>query len=179
MKLSRLEDRRKARVRSRKKHYAKYVYHRKHDNPRRRDYNLRKFRADKKAIRKLDRLIAAEKQRIADARRIDWNGYPPLTHKPLLAAVRVALTVDGLYVSSTNGGSHSPTSWHYKDRAVDFGSNESDESPEKRAQQRLLERFGASYFAELFGPCDWHVKNGVLYPYPFPDHDDHLHLAVA
>lgn len=176
MNIADLKARRRKRVRKRKHHYRKYVAARARKQHRRREYQLRKFREQKRAIRKLARLIEKEKKR---ARTIDWNGRNPLTHEPLLRAVRVALTVDGLYVTSTNGGSHSPTSWHYQDRAVDFGSDDGSETPEKKAQELLLDEFGADYFAELFGPCGWHIKNGVYKPYPFPDHGDHLHLAVA
>ena len=128
-----------------------------------------------KAVKKLRRLI----RRALKARRIDWNGYPPLTYGKIKAAARVALEVPGLYITSTTGGVHSPTSWHYKARAFDGGSNSSDEGPEKRAQQKLLDEFGAGYFAELFGPLSWHVKDGVVRSGTFPGHHDHLHVAVA
>lgn len=173
-----LNERRNKRVKKRKRHYRKYVNFRAKKQPKRRDYHLRKFQAQIEAIEKIDRLIAAEKERIEE-RRIDWNGKPALTHAPLIRAVRAALTVSGLYVASTNGGTHSPTSWHYQNRAVDFGSNDTSENPEKAAQELLLQRFGAHYFAELFGPCDWYAKNGVVYRGTFPNHGYHLHVAVA
>lgn len=179
MKLSDLRKRRAKRIEARKKHYRKYVKFRAKKQKVRTKYHLKRFRWQKKAIRKLDRLIAAERARILQEHRIDWNGYPRLTHPPLLDAVRKALTVDGLYVTSTNGGTHSSTSWHYKDRAVDFGSSGPGEGPEIEAQRLLLEVFGASYFAELFGPDPWYVKNGVVYQGVFPAHGDHLHVAVA
>jgi hypothetical protein len=127
-----------------------------------------------RAARFLSRLI----DRILRRREIDWNGCEPLTHPPLLEAVRGALSVPGLYITSTTGGTHSPGSYHYQDRAVDFGSNAGDEGPEIMAQERLLSRHGAGYFAELFGPADWYVKNGVKYSGTFPNHGDHLHVAV-
>jgi hypothetical protein len=127
-----------------------------------------------RAARFLTRLINL----ILRRREIDWNGCEPLTHPPLLKAARVALSVPGLYITSTTGGTHSPTSWHYKARAFDGGSNAGDEGPEIMAQERLLSRFGADYFAELFGPADWYVSNGVKYSGTFPGHSDHLHVAV-
>lgn len=178
MNLHDLNERRRKRVRKRKRHYRKYVAARAKKQPRRRDYHLSLFRQQIEAIEKIDRLIAAEEGLIRE-RRIDWRGKAPLTHAPLLKAVRVALTVSGLYVTSTNGGTHSTTSWHYQNRAVDFGSNDPSEAPEKKAQELLLKRFGAHYFAELFGPCDWYVKNGVKSSGTFPAHGDHLHVAVA
>ena len=132
--------------------------------------------ADRRAVKKLNGMIATVQRRV---RRIDWNGHAKLTHKPLLKALRVALEVPGLYVTSTTGGTHSATSYHYSARAVDCGSDDRYERPEKMAQQRLLDKFGAGYFAELFGPLPWYVKNGVVYQGTFPGHDDHLHMAVT
>lgn len=179
MKLSKLRSRRAKRVKKRQRHYRKYVSFRGAGKDNRARWQLKRFRWQKKAIRKLDKIIAAEKARILEQHRIDWNGYPRLTHPPLLKAVRAALTVNGLYVTSTNGGTHSPSSWHYRDRAVDFGSSGPGEGPEIAAQRLLLDKFGASYFAELFGPDPWYVKNGVVYTGVFPAHGDHLHIAVA
>ena len=128
-----------------------------------------------RAARFLTRLI----NRLLRRREVDWNGCEPLTHPPLVKAARVALSTPGLYITSTTGGTHSPTSWHYKARAFDGGSNESDEGPEIEAQERLLAKFGAGYFAELFGPAGWYVSNGVKYAGTFPGHHDHLHVAVV
>lgn len=178
-KLDRLGKKRSARVQSRERHYRLYEKHRAAGHKHRAAWHLNKFKADKKAIRKLDRLIEAEKDRIRAARKIDWNDHPHLTFEPLLKAIRKALTVEGLYVTATSDGNHTPTSWHYKERASDFGSDKSDESPEIKAQNLLLKTFGASYFRELFGPAGWYVKDGVLKPGTFPGHGDHLHVAVA
>lgn len=178
-KLLRLREKRRHRVAKRKHHYTKFLRFKKANKKVRRAYQLRKFRQQEKAIRKLDRLIKAELERLKEL-RIDWNGSPPVTHPPLVKAVRFALnTADGLYVSSTTGGTHSPTSWHYSGHAVDFGSNGPGESPEIEAQNALANAFGDGYFAELFGPDDWYIKNGVRYSGTFPAHHDHLHVAVA
>lgn len=178
--LDQLRQKRRDRVKRRKHHYGKWERFKKHGKKVRAAYQLRRFRQQEKAIRKLDRLIRAEIERLKRL-RIDWNGCERLTYKPLTKAVRFALkAVDGLYVTSTTGGTHSPTSWHYKDRAVDFGSDGSEgESPEIEAQNALANAFGDAYFAELFGPDDWYIKNGVRYPGTFPAHHDHLHVAVA
>lgn len=128
-----------------------------------------------RAARFLSKLIA----RLRRERKVDWNGHPALTHPPLVKATRLALTVPGLYVTATTDGTHSATSWHYKARAFDGGSNGPGETPEIEAQNRLLAKFGAGYFAELFGPDSWYVKNGTVYEGVFPGHSDHLHVAVA
>ena len=174
--LSTLQSKRRDRVRKRDYHFTQQRKFKKAGKRVRQAWQGRKFRAQVKAIAKLDRLI----KDAVEARKIDWSGKPPVTHEPLLAAVRLALNVaDGLYVSSTTGGTHSPTSWHYSGHAVDFGSGGPGESPEIEAQNALLNTFGAGYFAELFGPDSWHIKNGVIKPGTFPNHGDHLHVAVA
>ena len=86
--------------------------------------------------------------------------------------------MSGLYITSTTGGTHSPTSWHYSGHAFDAGSSGPGETPEIRAQEKLLAEFGAGYFAELFGPSHWFIKDGVKYAGVFPGHSDHLHVAV-
>lgn len=141
-----------------------------------RDKRKRLLKADRRAIKKLNGMIVKVQRRL---RRIAWNGHPSLSYGPLLKAARVALSVPGLYVTSTTGGTHSPASYHYKGRAIDCGSNDPGEGPEKRAQQLLLDTFGAAYFAELFGPLPWHVKNGRVYKGTFPGHGDHLHFAAV
>ena len=175
MKLHQLKKKRAVRVRKRKHHYRAYRKFKKAGKHVRQRWHRVRFQSQVRAIRKLDRLIKAEQKRL----RIDWSGCNALTFPPLLKAVRVALTVPGLYVTSTNGGSHSTYSWHYQDRAVDFGSNSSTEKPEIAAQELLLRKFGATYFRELFGPANWYVKDGVIKAGTFPNHDDHLHVAVT
>lgn len=174
-----LREKRRRRVERRKRHYRKWLRFKKAGKKIRRNYQLRKFNQQIKAIRKLDRLIKEELDRL-EKLKINWNGCPPLNYKPLTKAVRFALhSADGLYVTATTNGTHSATSWHYKSRAVDFGSNGPGEDPEIEAQNALLNAFGAGYFAELFGPDSWYVKDGIVYSGVFPGHGDHLHVAVA
>ena len=175
-KLAKLRAKRRKRVKSRKYHFAKRRRLKFHGRKLRAKWHLVRFNRDKKAIRKLNRLIAKE----VKSRRIDWNGCPELSYEPIRQATRLALEVaNGLYVTATTNGTHSPTSWHYQSRAVDFGSGGPGEEPEKEAQQALLDAFGAGHFAELFGPDGWYIKNGVKYPGVFPGHADHLHVAIA
>jgi hypothetical protein len=178
MNLVKLRKKRAKRVKSRKRHYRRFTEHRAAGRNARAKWQLKRFRWDRNAVRKIDRLIAQERDRIRKERLIDWEGNEKLSFVPLLAAVRTALTVDGLYVTSTTGGTHSSTSYHYQAKAVDFGSSGPGETPEITAQRLLLDTYGASYFAELFGPDPWYVKNGVVYRGVFPAHGDHLHVAV-
>ena len=130
-----------------------------------------------RAMRKLAKLIQAKIRR----GRIDWNGCEPLplSRRKARRALRWVLNnVEGVYVSSTvryaSVTYHGPS----QRRAIDLGSDDSSEGPEKEAQNALLGHFGAAYFLELFGPDGWYVKNGVVYGGVFPGHGDHDHLAA-
>jgi hypothetical protein len=110
--------------------------------------------------------------------RIDWNGCQPVPiyRRKLRRAARIAIA-KGCYITSTTGGVHSPGSYHYQGRAIDFGSSSASNAPEKRAQAALSKKFGNRKFAELFGPKKYYVKSGVRYSGTFPGHADHLHVA--
>ena len=172
MKLSTLQEKLQAHFRSFRRQKRKY------DKTGKKGH-LKEARKHKGPIKKLKELIAKLKARLRN-RKVDWNGHPALSSPGIKKAARVALSVPDLYITSTTDGVHSPTSWHYKGRAFDGGSGSSSETPEKRAQQKLLNELGTGYFAELFGPLPWYVKNGILYKGSvFPGHSDHLHVAVA
>jgi hypothetical protein len=173
--LSKMESKREKRVKKRKYHYRRWSHLKQNNRKVRAAWHRRRYRQERKAVKKWDRLIRKEKK----SRKINWSGKAPLSHPPLLKTVRVGLEVPGLYITSTTGGTHSATSWHYKARAWDGGSSDPSETPEKKAQQKLLDTFGPGYFAELFGPLNWHVKDGQLRSGTFPGHHDHLHVAVA
>jgi hypothetical protein len=139
--------------------------------------HARKAAEHGRAMRKLAKLI---QKKIREG-RIDWNGCEPLPlsrRKTRKALHWVLNNVEGVYVTSTvrydSVTYHSPS----QQRAVDLGSDDPGEGPEKEAQNRLLHRFGAAYFLELFGPLPWYVKNGTVYPGVFPDHGDHDHFAA-
>ena len=106
-------------------------------------------------------------------RRIDWNGYPPVSNRRVRQVLRYAQRKHGAIVTSTSGGAHSPTSWHYQGRAVDFVCDDM-----AGAQVDIENHFGADYFLELFGPAPRYVKNGYVVGGKFPDHDDHIHFAA-
>ncbi|HKH16265.1 MAG TPA: hypothetical protein VKA57_01975 [Solirubrobacteraceae bacterium] len=94
----------------------------------------------------------------------------------------------GLVVTSTNDGKHAATSFHYRDRAVDFGVpgpliGTKQGRDRLVAFQRELARHPRG-LAELFGPdnaaC---VKNGAIRPLAEGtdlenQHDNHLHVAI-
>lgn len=97
----------------------------------------------------------------------------------------------GCYVTSTTGGTHARTSYHYQTatyksssgkyrqggRAVDIGGG-----PVAKARyywdcrRRELGKGGAQ-FIELFGPGQWYFKWGKIFGGQFPAHEDHVHVV--
>jgi len=135
------------------------------------------------AMRKLRSLM----KKVREMERIDWNGCEPLPlsrRRARKAAKFILNRVDGLYISSTvrydSVTYHGPS----QRRAIDFGSNDPSERPEREAQKLLLKKFGPGYFLELFGPDnDGWVKNGQVYTASEGEfletlHDDHSHMAA-
>lgn len=88
-------------------------------------------------------------------------------------AIAVAVTQFDQVVTSTNGGVHSPTSWHYSCRAVDIAG---PYDGMVGFQKWLAENRGAGCL-EIFGPDSYYYKNGSKYQGAFPAHDDHIHYA--
>lgn len=79
----------------------------------------------------------------------------------------------GLTVTSTTSGKHTPTSWHYKKRAADYGGDQ--------ARMMSLMRYALAnphLFKEaFFDPAGAYVKNGKVYRGKIGGHSDHVHLA--
>jgi hypothetical protein len=111
--------------------------------------------------------------------KIDWNGCPPLPwhRRRLRRRLRwVLYYFPKVYVTATTNGTHSAGSWHYSAHAVDLGSSDPQNRPEKKAQRGLHEKFGNN-FKELFGPGAFYVKDGAYVSAHFPDHGDHTHFT--
>ena len=123
--------------------------------------------------RKVRARIRAVRDRLRSL-RIDWNGHPSLRSRRLRRAVRIAARY-GLVVTSTTDGGHTPTSWHYKARAVDLASGSGDQMA--RAQRAIDREIGRSNLIELFGPGEPNIKNGALTA-PIANHEDHIHVAA-
>lgn len=111
--------------------------------------------------------------------RINWNGHMPISrrYRKLRRATRIAQK-QGCYVTSTTDGTHAPGSYHYSGRAVDFGSSDPSNGPEKRAQERIANKIPHRKIKELFGPLPWYIKDGVRHSGQFPGHGDHTHAAI-
>lgn len=136
-----------------------------------------------RAMRKLRGLM----KKVREMERIDWNGHEPLPlsrRRARKAAKYILREVPGLYISSTvrydSVTYHGPS----QRRAIDFGSDDPSERPEREAQKLLLKKFGPGFFLELFGPDnDGWVKNGQVYTASEGEfletlHDNHGHMAA-
>lgn len=110
---------------------------------------------------------------VASRRSINWNGKAPVASRKVRRVLRYGQRKHGFIVTSTTGGVHSPTSWHYQSKAVDVICSDM-----AAAQLDIERHFGTSYFLELFGPASRYVKNGYVVNAKFPDHDDHIHIAA-
>lgn len=100
------------------------------------------------------------------------NGYKGL----ISLGKQYGLNIQGEF--QTTGGRHTPTSYHYKGRAVDFG--DATNSPAKMRRLAAYARQHPEQFRELYyNPLGWGIKNGrVVQGLRIAGHDDHMHLAV-
>jgi hypothetical protein len=98
------------------------------------------------------------------------------SYKDILAlGKKFGLRIDGS--NQTTGGTHSPTSWHYKGRAVDFG--DAKNSPEKLRALSMWAKRNAPRVKELFyDPLGFYIKNGKIIKGSIGGHGDHVHLAM-
>jgi len=112
---------------------------------------------------------------------IDWNGHPKLPRKRVKLRFRVWWILRNnkrLVITATSDGQHAVGSYHYQQRAVDFGMRDGGSYDYKhKAYQKIRRKFG-SRWTELFGPGKWYVKNRVYQSGQFPGHTDHIHIAV-
>ena len=99
--------------------------------------------------------------------------------------VIVAAHRHGLIVTSTTGGTHASTSYHYQGRAVDFGvpGNPFAADSQRRFitfQHQMARHAGG--FAELIGPdVNRNVKHGRFIRYDASTeaaHKNHVHCAI-
>lgn len=117
---------------------------------------------------------------------VDWNGHPPLRDARLRRVAHYAEDVCGLVVTSTTDGNHASTSYHYRRRAEDLGVRRVipvlSKRKLKKAQVRILDHFGASYFTEFFGPinnlCARNGERTSISGALATQHDNHLHVAI-
>jgi hypothetical protein len=131
--------------------------------------------------------LRAQRRAVASSSGALLNGHRP--PKPAaFGAIILEAHRRGLVVTSTNDGQHATDSYHYKDRAVDFGlPGPLIGTPRGTAMMVGLQRRLASRphgFAEIYGPdnaaC---VKNGARTTLAEGTdlenaHDNHVHVAI-
>jgi hypothetical protein len=107
------------------------------------------------------------------------GGHPGVAAK-LSTVIAHGVVKFDLSVTSTGDGVHATNSFHFTHppRAVDLAAPMTPEGIErmKKFQRFAAEKWSTTLF-ELFGPDNFHFKNGVRIPGAFPDHDDHVHVA--
>lgn len=142
-----------------------------------------------KARRARQKILSVHKRRVGTFRPSMLDGHPGNIAdqvKRFIALAYLWADENGAVctVTSTTGGSHSTSSWHY----ILLGRNELGFAVDlifatveqmEEFQHWVVERTGdgAGDWLELFGPAGFYVKNGVRYQGHFPDHGDHLHAA--
>ena len=149
---------------------------------------LRKIaKRKKRATKKLTRLIAAVKKNIAqiELQTITAADFEPsmcpagVPSTNLSERVRTMIAIGHIkfhmVTTATSNGGHSVGSYHFRDPCMAVDQWHSSVSTMIAYQRYLYNRFGASWFNELFGPDGFYVKNGVRFSGHFPDHDDHTH----
>jgi hypothetical protein len=112
------------------------------------------------------------------------NGCPDNITPKLKPIIAYLVVVGGQYITATTNGTHTSTSLHYPWNNSDglghaADSGQSTRSSMEEATEKLREHFGEDAFAELFSPCGWWLKYGVVYQGHFPGHSDHTHSGVS
>lgn len=139
-------------------------------------------------------------QRAIDIRNQLRKRYPGRSFRVRIAVANPFTLLEGEFEivrtskEPATPGQHSSKSYHYRlapwggSQARDYGTGTNPSSRVVRAANRVragtpiggrVPRYRGRFVAELFGPFDWYVKDGVVFRGEFPDHDDHMHLALT
>ena len=89
-------------------------------------------------------------------------------------AKSMGLSINSFNEGFSGDGVHTPSSWHYKSRAIDVGGSSSQMAAFFRA---ALKKFGKNILELFYDPLGA-IKNGSAIP-SVGDHSDHVHLALA
>ncbi len=109
----------------------------------------------------------------AEIRRIpSYHQLAPSLQRAAVDAVRMGLTV-----TSTTGGTHSPTSFHYRHNHADGRGHAIDVAGDPAKMAAFYRRYVNRGPRELFYDPLGGVKNGVQIG-PIGGHWDHVHLAL-
>ena len=130
--------------------------------------------------RKLEERLAHALERLEPTFAAPMLGGHPAVAEPLTTVIAHGVLDFDLFVSSTGDGEHAATSFHFTQppRAVDLAAPMTAEGIETMKKfQRFAARKWSTSLLELFGPDDFHFKNGVRIEGAFADHGDHVHVA--
>lgn len=112
----------------------------------------------------------------------EWmlNGHSGNIDESLKPVIAFLVVECNQTITSTTGGSHSSTSYHYPYNNSDNEGHAIDSAGPDMcgAQKASTARFGNGWL-ELYGPCPWYIKHGTVYDGYFPAHGDHCHHAKA
>jgi len=120
-----------------------------------------------------------------DAQPTDWQPWMAsgnswvLCSAGTLEVAAFAVTQCGATVTDFyDFGGHASGSFHYPRNNPDGKCHAADLIPATcTLMTQIQQKFGASFFKELFGPCGHYFKSGVEYPGMFPGHGTHTHAA--
>ena len=86
-------------------------------------------------------------------------------------------------------GVHAAGSYHYRAaswggvQAYDYGTSVNSIATLRQVGEYFrsshVQKYENKHVRELFGPFPFHIKDGVLYKGEFPNHKDHVHLALS
>jgi hypothetical protein len=146
----------------------RYLWHRAHGH---KAYRLRR------AYLRLKRKVFKKRPVVQEFRPWMLNGRPGNVSDAVKRLIVRAVQA-GLVVTSTTGGRHTSTSFHYKGQAVDLAGPRDKMVAFQRKEAKMTDRYW-----ELFGPDNYaNVKNGrriSLGEGTFLEnqHDNHVHAA--
>jgi hypothetical protein len=130
--------------------------------------------------RKLDERLTLALERLEPAFATTMlDGHPTVAEK-LKTVIAHGVGKFDLIVTSTGDGVHAETSFHFTKppQAVDLAAPMTTAGIERMKKfQRFAAKKWLTSLNELFGPDDFHVKNGTRIAGAFPDHQDHVHVA--
>jgi hypothetical protein len=130
--------------------------------------------------RKLDeRLARAQEQLEPEFAAAMLDGHQKVAEQ-LTTVIAHGVVKFDLVVTSTGDGTHDPDSFHFTEppQAVDLAAALTAEGIERMKKfQRFAAKKWSTSLLELFGPDDFHFKNGARISGAFKDHDDHVHVA--
>jgi hypothetical protein len=130
--------------------------------------------------RKLAERLAHAIKRLAPTFATTMLSGHPVVAAQLTTVIAHGVVKFDLFVTSTGDGEHDVDSFHFTQppRAVDLAAAM---TPEGIERMKTFQRFAAKKWStslfELFGPDDFHFKNGQRISGAFPDHGDHVHIA--